>query len=197
MQKMWPKRIKRWFLVLESWLVALFGTVMSAGCVMVPIAMHSDRMNEAGPSGSFSFYGMMIFIAIIECCAVFWTWKCIRRALYPIGFSAALMQPRWKWGLRYPIAFWWSIKFSFGFMMLWMLHSGAAYKEDHDEPMGFGQSFFMGLVLSHLTFGNLMLALGCFASRETLAAVWKKRLVLELSVAAAASAISQLALPNR
>jgi len=184
-------------LILESWLSALFGTVMSLGLVMVPVAMHTDSANENSRTGNLIFFTILLSVAALESCTVYWTWKCIAKRLYPVGFSTALMQPKWKWGLRYPIACWWGVKFSFGVLLVWMHHTGAARKEDHDEPMGWGQSFFMVLVLSHLVFGNLMLALGCFVSRETLAVVWKKRLVLELGMAAAASAISRMALGHR
>jgi len=193
----WVILTRRCLLVIESWIVALFGTTMSIGLIMIALAMRADSANDNSGKGNLIFLTILLSIAALESCTVYWTWKCIAKKLYPVGFSTALMQPKWKWGLRYPIAFWWSIKFSFGVLLLWMFHTGAAHKQDHDEPMGLGQSFVMVLVITHLIFGNLMLALGCFVSRETVAAVWKKRLMLELCMAAAASAISRMDLPTR
>ena len=160
---------------------------------MVPVAMHSDRTKEIGETGSVVFYGVMLFVAFLEFCVVFWTWKCIKRALYPVGFSAALMQPKWKWGLRYPISLWWSFKFLSGALLILMFHAGVFHEGEPESTSQFGKSLVIVLFLSHLTFGNLMLALDSFVTREQLASVWKKRFVIELWVAGAASAIKWIA----
>lgn len=185
----WLTTGRRGFLVVESWLVAFFVTGMSIGCILVPLAMRADSTSEHTDIGSFFFFTVLLFVACLEFCSVYWTWKCIAKKLYPVGFATAFFQPKWKWGLRYPISCWWASKFLSGVMLLFMFHLGVLHEGETDRPPEFWKSLVMVLIMAHLTFGNLMLALGCFVSRERLASIWKQRFLIEVCVAGSASAI--------
>ncbi len=189
MWKEWVPLARRCLLVIESWLVALFGTVISIGCVLVPPAIRSDHTTQHTDTESLIFYTALWFVAFLEFCSVYWTWKSIAKKLYPVGFSIALLQPKWKWGLRYPISLWWGIKFLFGVMLLFMFHVGSFQDGGTSESPDFVTTMMLVLVVAHLTFGSLMLALGCYVSHEHLASIWKKRFIIELCVAGAASAL--------
>lgn len=190
MWKEWVPLARRCLLVTESWATAIFSACMSVFyAVMLPMATWGILSQEQGDTGWVICCAMMLFVGVLELFVIGWSLDCLRRKLYPVGFSIALMQPQWKWGLRYPISLWWGIKFLFGVMLLFMFHVGSFQDGGTSQSPDFVMTMMLVLVVAHLTFGSLMLALGCYVSHGHLASIWKKRFIIELCVAGAASAL--------
>jgi len=163
--------------------------------LMLPMATWVVFSEAQSDAGWVFCCAMMLSVGTLELFAIGWSLDCLRNKLHPVGFSVALMQPRWKWGLRYPISLWWSIKFLSGILILIVFHVGFASEEGFGKSWGAFWPLAFVMIQMHLTFGSLMLALGCFASHERLASIWKKRFKIELAIAAAAAVLKLLASP--
>ncbi len=185
---------RRYLLVIESWAAAIFSACMSLFyALMLPMATWASLSKEQGDIGWAICCAMMLFVGILELFAIGWSMDCLRKRLYPVGFSIALMQPQWKWGLRYPISLWWSIKFLSGILILFVLHVGILNEDGPGKDLGIFWPVLFVLIQTHLTFGCLMLALGCYVSRERLARIWTKRFTIELWFIGAAVVLKWIA----
>lgn len=186
-------RIRKHLLVIESWAAAIFSACMSVFyAVMLPMATWVTVSKEQGDIGWVLCCAVMLFVGVLEFFSIGWSLDCLRKKLYPVGLSIAFMQPQWKWGLRYPVSLWWSIKFLSGVLILLVFHLAIANEDGPGTNLGIFWPLVFVLIQTHLTFGCLMLALGCYVSRERLARIWTKRFSIELWFTGVAVALKWL-----
>jgi hypothetical protein len=99
---------------------------------------------------------------LVSCWHVVATVLALMRPQLPVPMQVALMQPRWRYGMRWLVAIWWLMHLSFGAII-------AMSVVFTDERLPWGAVIFMTLLSAAFTYaahGFLMLMVTCFTKRS-------------------------------